>query len=315
MALSQPNLMVSDLVAHRIVNMPLAARKRFTGKVRVANYPFKIEALMSAAVKSVFARVKYEHWVPSSVKNDDVYSVFYEAIKAVAALLETGSPLNWPGVATTISTAISYLREMKKNEASKYMKALFGQQTIPYSDDWWAEVETSLRTELTLRLRGSIAQYNDKLANFIRTAAQKGFSYEQTVAGIKDISKDISDTRAAFLARDLTGTINSMASQKMHVSVFGINTYIWVTAADERVRGTPGGPYASAIPSHYVMERVLCRWDNPLVYSLDGGATWVPRRPDMPMAHAGYAWSCRCVPEAFLPGVVTATKARLEQKR
>lgn len=310
------SLQLEEALMHRLLELPEASRRRITGNTRVASYPFKVEALLGAAVKSAFSRVRYESLVPSSYeKQDDMYSVFYEVVRAITALLASSSPISWVGVDTMVSTALFNLRAFKAQEAQKYMKAILGKRTIPYNDAWWEDVERSLRDELGRRLAGSISEYTTKLSKYITRVSAEKISYNDAVVGIKGIMGDISDARAAFLARDLTGSVNSISTQKLHVNVFGINTYLWVTAADERVRGTPGGPYASAIPSHYVMERLLCRWDNPGVYSQDGGVTWQPRNDIMPHAHAGMPYQCRCVSEAYLPGTVTQTKARLQRNK
>jgi len=74
----------------------------------------------------------------------------------------------------------------------------------------------------------------------------------------------------------------------------GIETYIWSISMDERVRGLPGGKYSNAVPSHYLMEGLICRWDDPTKYRNASGE-WVARPAGAPLLHPGQDIMCRCV--------------------
>jgi len=108
--------------------------------------------------------------------------------------------------------------------------------------------------------------------------------------------------RARLIAVDQTlsyySELNGLRQQNV-----GIDMYIWQTANDERVRGTPaddGGLYPRAKPSHFVMDGKLCRWDDPTVYSDDGGKTWKSRASiGGPLVHAGRPIRCRCYAEPY----------------
>ena len=118
----------------------------------------------------------------------------------------------------------------------------------------------------------------------------------RTLAGqIKEEFK-ISDGRAKVLARDQTSKMNNAITAIRQKSV-GIDKYIWETAMDRRVVGTPGGLYPKGTKlhkNHYVMEGILCRWDDPTVYSTDKGKTWIKRTEQMPKNHPGDDIMCRC---------------------
>ena len=112
----------------------------------------------------------------------------------------------------------------------------------------------------------------------------------------------VSDGRAKVLARDQTAKMNCSISAIRQTAV-GIDKYIWETSKDRRVVGTPGGLYKKINPlhkNHYKMEGLLCRWDDPTVYSRDKGKTWIKRESDMPMNHPGDDIQCRCRPAPYI---------------
>lgn len=95
----------------------------------------------------------------------------------------------------------------------------------------------------------------------------------------------ITKNRAKFIARDqtskLTGDLNQARLQEN-----GIDEYIWRTAKDERVVGTPGGKYPKGTRghgNHYEREGQTYSWQTP---PSDG--------------HPGQAYNCRCYAEPKL---------------
>lgn len=112
----------------------------------------------------------------------------------------------------------------------------------------------------------------------------------------------VSDGRAKVLARDQTAKMNCSISAIRQKSI-GIDKYIWETSRDRRVVGTPGGLYKKINPlhkNHYKMQGLMCRWDDPTVYSDDKGKTWKKRDSDMPNNHPGDDILCRCRPAPYI---------------
>jgi len=96
--------------------------------------------------------------------------------------------------------------------------------------------------------------------------------------------------------------VSSSLNQYRQTSI-GISEYIWRNVRDQRVVGNPSGKYptgSSAHHDHWIMEGLLCRWNDPTVYSKDGGRTWLKRTSDMPKAHPGEEILCRCSAEAVI---------------
>lgn len=106
----------------------------------------------------------------------------------------------------------------------------------------------------------------------------------------------VSDGRAKVLARDQTSKMNTSLTQKRQTQL-GIEWYVWKTVEDERVVGRPGGLYPKGTKlhrNHYIMQGKVCKWDDPTVYSDDGGKTWKPRTEEMPQNAPGQDIMCRC---------------------
>ena len=106
----------------------------------------------------------------------------------------------------------------------------------------------------------------------------------------------VSDGRAKVLARDQTSKMNTSISA-IRQTKLGIDTYIWKTVEDERVVGRPGGKYPKITKlhrNHWMMQGLLCKWDDPTVYSDDKGKTWKKRLQQMPQNHPGVDIMCRC---------------------
>lgn len=97
------------------------------------------------------------------------------------------------------------------------------------------------------------------------------------------------ENRAKFIARDQIGKLTGNLNRLRQTSA-GINMYIWRTAIDERVR-----------TSHKIMEGLLCRWNNPTVYSPDEGSKWLPRPFGAVQLQPGEDYQCRCYGEPYFP--------------
>jgi uncharacterized protein with gpF-like domain len=89
----------------------------------------------------------------------------------------------------------------------------------------------------------------------------------------------ITETRAAFIARDQTAKLTGALTQARQEEN-GIDEYIWRTAQDSRVVGDPGGKYPEGSEGHmdhYSREGQVFRWDSP-----------------PPDGAPGEAFNCRC---------------------
>lgn len=161
-------------------------------------------------------------------------------------------------------------------------------------EDAWTQsvVDEWARTQVTLITKAS-NDMRDAVARRVRKGVAEGQNNDEIKALIMRDLPGISTRRAAIIARDQTAKLNADLSQG-RMEQAGIETYIWSTSMDERVRGLPGGKYADSRTSHYVMEGLICRWDDPTKYRNASGE-WVARPMGAPLLHPGQDIMCRCV--------------------
>ncbi len=90
--------------------------------------------------------------------------------------------------------------------------------------------------------------------------------------------EDVTTSRAELIARDQTLKLNALVTKERHAAA-GIQTYIWTTSSDERVRET-----------HAALEGQEFSWEDPPEIN-DDGDTGCP----------GEDYQCRCIAFPVLP--------------
>lgn len=161
------------------------------------------------------------------------------------------------------------------------------------TDDPWLQNEIRLFASQNASL---IKSLQDKSLTDIEGIIQRGVQQGRTLNNVaKEIQKKFktSRKRAKFIARDQTSKLNGAITKTRQQSL-GIDMYIWRDSSDERVRET-----------HSTMDGLLCRWDDPTVYSEDEGKTWLSRSSIGGVElHPGEDFQCRCTPEPYFQGFV-----------
>lgn len=187
----------------------------------------------------------------------------------------------------------------------KQTKALLGFE-FKGNDLWWNDLKPAWEERNYDLIKSVANDYIGRVNDITEKAVTHSWNYKQLTDEIKKLGPDVykdsegkkrpgfMEYKSRLIARDQIGKLNGLISQSEQEEI-GLQMYEWDTAGDERVRGKSGGHFPKASPSHWAMQDKLCRWDNPEVYSIDGGATWIPRTADMPYEHPGMAIQCRCV--------------------
>jgi hypothetical protein len=178
-----------------------------------------------------------------------------------------------------------------KNQWGKSTKSVLG-FAFGTSETWWKNMRDRWVEDNYRLIRSLSNRYIGDVNQLVEQAVVNGWGWEDLARDIKSLNKKITETRAALLARDQIGKLNGLLTQTRQEEV-GLEKYVWRTANDERVRGRPGGRWASAIPSHWVMEGKICRWSDATVWSSDG-KKWTPRAANAVLLHPGMAIQCRC---------------------
>ncbi len=149
--------------------------------------------------------------------------------------------------------------------------------------------DESMQLELDAAVQRNVAliksiqnEYITEVGDVVEKAIFAGERSTTLISQIQERGK-VSESRAKFIARDQTTKINAEISM-LRAKKIGSDTYIWSGSMDERER-----------PSHAVMEGLLCKVNDPTVYSNDNGETWEKRSKIGGVElHPGEDYGCRC---------------------
>ncbi len=213
-------------------------------------------------------------------------------------------PVNPERVATKFVTrAVNNAKKtFEQNVKSATGKAIkLNQKRIDKLTKSYIKENVSLIQSIPVKLQGQMRKLVDE--------ASANFRSSEALA--EDIARrfEVTESRAQFIARDqlskLTADMNKLGQQDI-----GVELYYWRTENDDRVRDLPDD-------NHRAMEGMLCRWDDPSVFSVDDGVTWQPRSyiggPDL---EPGQDYNCRCVAEGVVPdrNVIAEASTRTGQE-
>jgi SPP1 gp7 family putative phage head morphogenesis protein len=233
------------------------------------------------------------------------------AIEATSVHLPTGQirqdALGWRDRLTQIMERISNDMQRPTNQAIREM-ARIGPQTNQYNKaEWQRLVRSQYGVDPT---KENPEKYNAILANWSRNnsllikdiphktslqiaeqttqALITGTNLADTQKAIFNIMSertDVSDSRAKLIARDQVAKLNGQLTMERQIDM-GVDSYIWRTVGDERVRET-----------HADNEDQTFAWDNPPVET----------------GHPGEDYQCRCWAEPVLPEFVAFEASLLEE--
>ena len=251
-------------------------------KARTWKYPLALERQYTSSISS-FLQKRWKAYaaiaVPMMVPREDALED-----------LEPEPGTNGPAIGGIVNIART-VDKFNKKELQAFKEIAIG-EAFAEDEPWVKNVIDSWSREQVTFITKASQDMLDTVARRIREGVKAGKSARQVTAMINSDLPGISYRRARIIARDQTAKLNSELTQGRMADA-GIETYIWSTSEDERVRGNPTGLYPKALPSHYVMNGKVCRWDDPTVWLENG--EWVKRAVDAPYFHPGMAIMCRCV--------------------
>ena len=245
-------------------------------------YPLSLERQYAAAINRFMSKRWKEYAkiaVPMMVPRVDALQD-----------LEPVPGTNGPALGAIVSVSKS-LSEFNRRELNAFKKIAIG-EVFAEDEPWLKNVLDEWSREQVTLITKATQDMLDTVARRIRDGVKVGKSAKEVSALINADLPGISYRRARIIARDQTAKLNSSLTQGRMTDA-GLETYVWDTAQDERVRGDPSGLYPKALPSHFVMQGKICRWDDPTVWLENG--EWVKRAGDAPYFHPGMAIMCRCV--------------------
>lgn len=176
-----------------------------------------------------------------------------------------------------VTTAAIGTSRFNRTQVDRQIKTVLGIDVM--QSEPWLEPASRTFTRQNVALIKSIPQrYFGEIEQLVIGAARGGRRVEDLQRDIAD-RYDVSESRAALIARDQVGKWNGELTRRRHEDL-GLTRYRWRTSMDERVRGRPDGLYPKAYPSHWDREGKIYSYDEPP----DGG-------------NPGEDYQCRCFPE------------------
>jgi uncharacterized protein with gpF-like domain len=200
--------------------------------------------------------------------------------------------------------------DFNEGQYEKSAKAALGIE-FPVGEDWWPDARETWQDRNYDLIRSDLKRYVGQINDMTERAVTSGWSLSEMTRQMMAMDSKLSEGRARFVARDQIGKLNGHISQRRMESA-GLSMYIWSTSGDERVRGDPGGFFPDSVPSHYAMDGLLCRWDDPTVYSDDGGKTWRDRPSGAVKLHPGDDYQCRCTALAYWNEIVDEVDEQID---
>lgn len=291
-------------VKTRLKNLTKKRKKQIYRRLNLIHYkyPFIVEKKVQIAISKISKRFvdRFENWFKSHIDTwkeqrkrydswDSQVDFFLRDLEKEMDLFYSDPVSFGVDIRRQAKSFSEYIHVLVERELGRQIGTLLKEVYLG-SDNWWNDVQSLWIKEYTDRIKNLTYGYTTRMRETIFTAVRENWSFEKIEQHIAVLNESFTKTRVNFIARDLVGALNGIVEQKSQQDI-GIDTYLWNTMADERVRGRPGGKYPNAIPSHWAMDGKICDWRNSGIYSSDM-RTWVPRTVDMPKEHPGIAWAC-----------------------
>ena len=182
------------------------------------------------------------------------------------------------------------INQYNKDEWKKLIRSQYGVNPTAESPDEyrsvlnnWAYDNAALIKDIPQR---TLLQIRDLTVESLMSG-QTVDDMQQDIYDIMDERMDVTDSRARLIARDQVAKLNGQLTKERQIGI-GVDSYIWRTVGDERVRDT-----------HDMVDGNTYTWDNP-PGETDGN-------------HPGEDYQCRCWAETILPEALELEASLLEE--
>jgi len=277
----------------------------FYPKAIALNYKVHLRGLMKSWILRIFETL--ERKIPPAIADADQEhrtDAWPEAVTEIMGQLRLSFESDIRANETYALNIGQRTSKWNNTQWRNTMKSVLGVEDIFRRDKFLASRLKSfvnMNTELITKLS------NETLANvhrIVESGIKSGDRYESIKDNLLEEGFTDSERRAEFIARDQVSKLNGELTEARQKAL-GLEYYTWRANTDGRTRGDPNGKYPDANPSHWVLNGMLCKWDDDSVYSDDNGETWKDRSEiDGFIGHPGEDFDCRCYAEAVLDDLI-----------
>ena len=281
------------------------------------SYARDIETTMRSLVVKALERIegRLVSWIRlSSVvvqrdgTDEELQQLLEEMDKEIAELFAVGAGTG--AVLDYVESVANRLFAFEKMQMETQTKLIIG-TPLSTTSEWWPEAKKLWVSENHRLIKSLGQEYIAKLNTILQTGFQSGWTFNETVDEIKKLSDKMTGYRARLIARDQVGKLQYAITRNQFESI-GMDGYIWTTARDELVRGNPMGRYAKAVPSHWIMDGMVCKFSDPTVFMDKEADGWQKRYALMPTVHPGQAILCRCTCTPYWLPIVSEVNKTIE---
>lgn len=189
---------------------------------------------------------------------------------------------------------ISYgpkINEYNKNEWKQLIRSQYGVNPTREDPSTYVPLLREWAKDNAALIKDIPEKAMRQIADLTRDTLLSGRSQEDMVDELYDIfgdRMDVADSRVNLIARDQVAKLNGQLTKERQIDV-GVESYIWRTVGDERVR-----------EEHEMVDGNTYTWDSP-PEETDGN-------------HPGEDYQCRCWAEPILPETLEFEANMLEEE-
>jgi len=291
---SQKQAAIQQAIAQRKM---LGISKRKLGKPTKWLFPKNLEGLYSRLLRTIVSNFqeqvtqnvipnlerlfKQQAGVTPDAASMTLDSIAEDVAKTFATISLTSNDfIDKANMAGKMSSFANVLAGFNNGQFKKMMRSILGVDLLT-AEPWLQESIGNFVHQNVDLIKSLQTQSLSDLQGIVLRGFQQGTRPTDISAQLR-ARYGVQRRRANLIAKDQVGKLNGQLTQLRQRSA-GVESYIWRTSLDERVRGDPDGLYPNAVPSHFDREGVEFRWDSP---PSDG--------------HPGQAVSCRCTAEPVI---------------
>lgn len=216
---------------------------------------------------------------------------------------ENGNVYNNTTINDEILTIALGIAIFNDKQTQKVMTKILGQKFLPDESAWFNNLLKNWQTTNFDLIKSLSDEYIKKLNFIVSDGVMSGRTYDKVIEDLMSMNRNLTKSRARLLARDQIGKFNGVLTKKRQLQA-GVNMYMWLTAADERVR-----------PTHKRIGGKICQWEDDTVYKdfLDETELWKSRgAAGMYVGIPGSDVQCRCTSMPVMREIINEIDQELE---
>jgi len=286
---------------------PWGAERRYAAAIRAWLKPMMdyvheyLKNNQEAILRGDSASLIRQDEIPGGSYRRMVKSLYGWFTSYLPPITESGTMEAPPIIYAGLGSIAESMAKFNSEQWAKAARAELGVE-FPVYETWWPEAKATWQEENYRLIQNVGDDYIKAVNRAAEQAVTNGMSVGQLAKEIRKIDDKIKSWRVNLIARDQIGKLNGQVTQARMAAV-GLELYEWSTSADERVRD-----------SHEVLDGKVCQWDDPTVYSEDGGKTWKDRPSDWCQLHPGYDIACRCTALSYWEELVNEVDKEIDEQ-